>query len=406
MVVGNGLEAFDFVIFGFLAVALGTLFFPKQDAATQVLLSLSVFGAGYLIRPLGSIVLGAMADRYGRKQVLTLTLFLMALGTGLIGILPTYGQIGILAPVLMVLARMIQGFSAGGEVGTATTYLVESAPPSRRGFYSSFQIVSQSLAFTVGGLLAGMLSRNLPEAAFHTWGWRVPFLIGVLILPVGMIIRRRFEETLDHSQRHASMGAVFQDLSGNNFWNLVRCLVLCIPGTVTLYIGIYMTTYAIRTLHQPMYLAVLTSVVGGILAMIAAPLAGSLSDAVGRKPVIVAGRVTLILSILPAFLLLNAAPSPLTLCAVGGLLFLCNAVSGSAELVFIPESLPARVRTTGFSIAYGVTASVFGGGTPVLLAWLVNKTNNPIVPAWVLIAVTVLALVPLYFMRETVSRRK
>jgi MFS family permease len=406
VVIGNALETFDFVVYGILAVVLGAVFFPEQAESARVLLSLSVFGAGYLLRPLGAVVLGVMADRLGRKKVLTLTLLLMAIGTGMIAILPTFAQIGLFAPVLMVVARLIQGFSAGGEMAIATTYLVESAPPSRRGVFGSFQIVSQSLAYAVGGLVGSLLSRYLSDSAFHTWGWRLPFLFGVFILPIGIVIRRRFDETLDSSERYTSTGALLQDLSGKSFWTVARCLVLCIPGTVTVFVGIYMTTYAITVLHLPMYVAFSSGLIGGVVAMFSAPLGGALSDVFGRKPVILFGRILLILAVWPAFRLLNIAPSSTTLCAVVGFMLLCNALSGSAELVFVPESIPARLRSTGFSIAYSVSAAVFGGCTPVLLAWLVGRTGDSMMPAWLLMIVTAIGLLPLSFMRETVSRRK
>ncbi|MQQ99699.1 MFS transporter [Glaciimonas soli] len=402
IVIGNALETFDFVVYGYFAVTLGKVFFPKENELAQLLFTLSIFGASYLMRPIGAIVLGSMADRFGRKKTLTLTLLLMALGTGMIAVLPSYNLVGIWAPLLMVLARLIQGFSAGGEIGTATTYLIESAPSARKGFYSSFQIVSQSLGFAFGSVLGSTLSLYLSESAFESWGWRVPFLIGVLIFPVGMYIRKNFTETLNIEERHTSSKALFGDLLGNNFWNLARCLMLCISGTVTVTMSIYMTTYAIRTLHLPMYVAMLTGLVGGAVSIIAAPLAGTLSDKIGRKPVILIGRVALVLCVLPGFWSIVTWPSYVTLFIVVAAIFLLNAISGTAELVFIPESLPAKVRGTGFSLAYSLTVAIFGGGAPLFTVWLVNATGNPLVPAWILIVTTLVSLSPLYFMRETV----
>jgi hypothetical protein len=245
---GNALEFYDFTVYAAFAAMIGRAFFPATDPKISLLLSVATFGVGFFARPLGGILIGAYADRFGRKPAMTLTIWLMALGSGAIGLLPTYDQIGLFAPVLLVLARLVQGFSAGGEMGPATTYLLESAPPGWTCFFGSWQLASQNIGNLISGVIGVILALLMSEADVNGWGWRIPFLLGILIAPVGFYIRRNLDETLHAEEALGSMSEVLSDVLGMYWRKIVLCILAISGATVTQYFFIYATTYAITTL--------------------------------------------------------------------------------------------------------------------------------------------------------------
>ena len=289
--IGNALEFFDFTVFTFLMLVIGPLFFPAASSYGQLLLTTATFGVGFLMRPVGGMLIGSYADRHGRRAAMTLTLWLMGLGCALIAAAPTYAQMGLAGPVMMVLARLIQGFAAGGEVGASTTLLVEHAPALRRGFYSSWQFGSQSLGVALGALVVGGLTAALTAEQMQAWGWRLPFVIGILTVPVGAYIRRNLEETLEPAQapeavRAASDHKPLRLVFAHHKARVVKGILLVIGGMVCAQIiGFYMPAYAHRELGLPATSTLSASVVVGAVGFFCAPLVGMLADRVGRLSV-------------------------------------------------------------------------------------------------------------------------
>jgi MFS family permease len=401
-VLGNAFEFFDFTVYGVFAVIIGRVFFPVESELVQILLSLGTFGIGFLTRPLGSIVFGAYADRAGRKPAMMLTIWLMAIGTGLLGVTPSYATIGIAAPLLVLLARLIQGFAAGGEVGAATAFLLEAAPEGRRGFFGGWQFASQGLAVAVGGLLGALLSASLTPAALQAWGWRVPFLLGVLIAPLGVYIRMRLAETHVAPARRQSAAQVVGNLAVHHRVPMIAGCLMTMGGTISVYIlSNYMTTYAIRTLHLPTTVALSASLLSGLSMLIFSPLGGMLSDRIGRRPVIMGSRLLLLVATYPAFWLMTSVPSEWTLWIVVATLPGINALGVAVSLVFIPESMPPSVRASGLAIVYAVTVAVFGGSAQGVVTWLISATGDPISPAYYVLLANVLALAAPLLLKET-----
>ncbi|MFJ1208643.1 MFS transporter [Burkholderia pyrrocinia] len=404
--VGNALEYFDFTVYGFLAFIIGKLFFPSFDAAGQLLLAVGTFGAGFVMRPLGGVVIGAYADRAGRKPAMVLTIFLMALGCGLIAVTPTYAEIGVAAPILIVVARSIQGFSAGGEFGASTTLLVEHAQPRSRGYMASWQFASQGLGVLMAALTVAILSFALTPDALERWGWRVPFALGMLIAPVGAYIRRRLEEThAGETAQHAPGGARrsgrVATLCRAHGRAVIVAIMITMGGTGASYVvSFYMPTYAIHELGMNPAVALSAAALTGALAFGCASLVGRWSDRVGRKPLIVAGRIILVLLIYPAFAWLKASPTPAVLFTVVGLLTVVLAIQAVPSITILPEMFPESVRATGMSLVYSVGVAIFGGFAPFISTWLVNASGNKVAPAWYLIVVALVSMAGLPYLRD------
>lgn len=387
VILGNALEFYDFTVYGAFAVMIGKAFFPAEGAANSLLLSVATFGVGFVTRPLGGIVIGAYADRRGRKAAMTLTIWLMALGSGMIAILPGYATIGWAAPALLVLARLIQGFSAGGEMGPATTYLVEAAPPERRAFYGAWQLASQNAGALVSGALGFVLAELLPQDAIDDWAWRLPFALGIIIAPVGLRIRNWLSETLDTKTAHATAGAVLSDLFRRHGRAVFIGFLLIPGGTVTQYFLGYINTYAMATLHMPTNLAMLAGLTAGTSGAIFAVLGGLAADRIGAKTVALWPRVLLTLGIYPAMVMVVEQRTPGILLGVVAVLMALQAMSGAMGIVLIPRSLPAAVRTSGLSIAYALGVTLFGGTAQLVFTWLIQRTGDPLSPLWWVIAI-------------------
>jgi len=392
VILGNALEFYDFTVYAAFAVMIGKAFFPAEGAANSLLLSVATFGVGFVTRPLGGIVIGAYADRRGRKAAMTLTIWLMALGSGMIAIIPGYATIGWAAPALLVVARLIQGFSAGGEMGPATTYLVEAAPPERRAFYGAWQLASQNAGALVSGALGFLLAELLPKQAVDDWAWRLPFALGIVIAPVGLRIRNWLSETLDTKAAHATARAVLSDLFRRHRRALIVGFLIIPGGTVTQYFLSYINTYAIATLHMPTNLAMLAGLTVGVSGAVFAVLGGLAADRIGAKPVALWPRVLLTLAIYPAMLMVVDERTPGTLLAVVAGLMALQAMSGAMGIVLIPRSLPAAVRTSGLSIAYALGVTLFGGTAQLVFTWLIQATHDPLSPLWWVIAINIVSI--------------
>ena len=400
--IGNALEFYDFVIFSFFAGTIGALFFPAQDATVQLLLSFATYGVGFFLRPLGGVVLGAYADRRGRKTATVVTLFLMALGTAMIGLAPTYASVGVAGPLVVVVARLIQGFSAGGEVGASTTLLAEYAPPNERGFYGSWQLASQGLAILVAAGMAWAVSNTLSPDQVKAWGWRVPFLLGILIVPLGLWLRSALQETHanedDTTTRNVSSLAVtFRDHLGK----VIAGVGMIVGGTASnAVVVLYMSTYAVRQLHLPPASALFAGLVAGLVTLIVSPLSGALSDRFGRKRVAGISYLLMALTIYPAFLLLNASPVLSTLLGVVVFLGALNAGGGAPIIITLAEIFPVEVRATGMSLVYALGVAIFGGFGQFIVTWLISATGSPIAPAYYVIACCASTLIALFSIPE------
>ncbi|REE07366.1 putative MFS family arabinose efflux permease [Paraburkholderia sp. BL27I4N3] len=406
VVAGNALEFYDFTVYAFFAVFIGKAFFPAFSATSQVIASVAVFGVGFVARPIGGIVIGAYADRAGRKAALSLTIGLMALGTAIIAFTPTYGSIGMAAPLLVVAGRLLQGLSAGGEMGPATTYLLEVATDQRRGFYTSWQMATQGLAALLGGLVGYVVSSTLSADALSSWGWRLPFVLGLLIAPVGLYIRRRLHETLDADTAVKGTGELMSAIfRGHRSDLLLSCCVLIGP-TVTVYVvGHYMTTYGMRVLHLPTSTSMLVGLMTGSVGLVAPLAAGMIYDRRPGTRMMVVPQCLSVLSIVPLFAWVITAGTGTLFLTMVAVLTLFRVLMAPFHLCFVPEIFPKAIRSTCISICYSVPTTLFGGSAQLVVAWLGSVTQDPMAPAWYLLTTNIVSLgaVLLLFFRH---RRK
>ncbi|HEV3425558.1 MAG TPA: MFS transporter [Paraburkholderia sp.] len=403
--IGTALEFYDFTIYSFFALQIGQLFFPGASPVNQFLLSIGVFGVGFVVRPLGGVVIGAYADRAGRKKAMVLTIMMMALSCALIACAPTYAVAGMAAPFIVLAARLIQGFAAGGEFGPGTTLLVEYASDNTRAFFASWNFAATALGLALGALVATLVNVSLSKQAILEWGWRMPFLLGVIAAPAGMLIRRRLDETL--AQRAPGGGRPQGALKAA----LTTHLKLTILGTfaelggsVSIYItAFFLPSHAVRALHLSAT-AVVSGIVSSLVLFVAAPVTGRLADRFSRKRVLVISRVIMLLAVYPAFAFLGAHPSITALCVVSGLLAVFVAGQIVPVLVMIPELFPKHVRATGIALTYVVSASFFGGFSPFIASWLVAQTGNPLAPAWYVAAACAISLLPLIWLKDCTGK--
>ncbi len=398
-VAGNALEFYDFITYAFFAVYIGKSLFPDHTAYISLLMSVGVFGIGFLARPLGGVVFGLMGDRIGRRASLIVTIGLMTVGTLGVALTPSFASIGIAAPVIVVIARLVQGLALGGEVGPSSAFLVEAAPAGKRGLYASWQLGSQGAGILVAGIMGFIFSRVLSHADMLAWGWRVPFLIGLLILPLAVYLRHAMPETLHvRPKPNAAQGNRVHKAPGKL---LMIAVGVILGGTVSTYVGTYMTTYAITALKMPVSAAMGATVAVGLFTLVFSIVGGWLSDRYGRKPVMLWPRVVAAVATVPAFLLLNAAPTPFTLVLVSAFLAALTAISGAASLVAIPEAFARRHRALGLGVAYAIGVSIFGGTTQFIITWLIHVTGNAVAPAWYVTIASIITAVAMLAMPET-----
>ena len=379
---GNALEMYDFQIFGYYAAAIGTTFFPGGSEFASLMLAFATFGAGFLMRPLGAIVLGAYIDHRGRRAGLLLTLALMGAGTLSIAILPGYRKLGLAAPLLVLLGRLVQGFSAGAELGGVSVYLSEIATRDRKGFYVSWQSASQQVAVMFAALLGIALTTSLSSAQMADWGWRVPLLAGCAILPLLLLLRRSLKETPEFLNRPARPPAreIVRMLAQN--WRIVGLgVMLSTMTTVCFYlVTAYTPTFGSSVLHLAPRVNLTVTLCVGLCNLIVLPLSGALSDRIGRRPILIACTLLALATAYPALLWLVAAPSFARLMAVELWLAFLYAAYNGGMAVFLTEIMPAEMRISGFSLAYSLATAFFGGFTPAIVTWLIHLTGNRAVP--------------------------
>ena len=398
-VAGNALEFYDFLAYSTFSVYISHAFFPTGNAFVSLLLTLATFGVGFLTRPLGGLLIGAYADRAGRRPALMLTISLMAFGTLALALTPSYASIGLSAPVILILARLVQGLALGGEVGPATAVLLECAPAGRRAYFVSWQNASQGVAVLAAGVVGYALSTILDPQQLALWGWRVPFALGLVIVPVGFYIRRRLPETLEVPGSRGST-AVLSLLWRAHRRPLALAMLIVMGLTVSTYVTAYMTTYALTTLGMAASKAMFASIAnGGVMAVIAL-LGGHLSDRFGKKPVMILPRIALALVVLPAFLLLLSVTTTAVLVFVTASLTFLSVLSGAAALTALAEVFPNEVRSSGVAISYALSVTLFGGTTQFIIAWLIGMTGSRVSPAYYVIFTSAICLWAMFKLPE------
>lgn len=397
---GNFLEQFDFFLFGFYATYIAHTFFPASSEFASLMMTFAVFGAGFLMRPVGAIVLGAYIDKVGRRKGLIVTLSIMAAGTFLIVLIPSYQTIGLWAPLLVLCGRLLQGFSAGAELGGVSVYLAEIATPGRKGFYTSWQSGSQQVAIMVAAAMGFALNAVMEESTLREWGWRLPFLFGCLIVPFIFVLRRKLEETEEFTARrnHLAMRDVFKTLLAN--WQVVVAGMLMVAMTTTAFylITVYAPTFGKKVLMLSASDSLLVTLLVAISNFFWLPVGGALSDRYGRKPVLVTMAMLALITAYPALNLLAEAPSfSMMLTVLLWLSFLYGLYNG-AMIPALTEIMPVEVRVAGFSLAYSLATAIFGGFTPVISTALIEYTGDKASPGYWMSFAAICALLATFYL--------
>ena len=407
---GNFLEQFDFFLFGFYATAISKAFFPPGDDTTALLLTFTTFWLGALMRPIGAIFLGAYIDRIGRRKGLIVTLAIMAMGTVFIALCPTYASIGIAAPIIVLVGRLLQGFSAGVELGGVSVYLFEIATPGNKGFYTSFQSASQQVAIFIAAIIGFVLSEMMPASVIADWGWRIPFFIGCAIVPFIFLLRRTLEETPEFlaMKKHPSPSEVFASAALN--WRIIFWgMMMVAMTTVTFYfVTVYTPTFGKNVLKLSNSDALIVTVLVALSNFFWLPIGGALSDRIGRKPVLLTSAALSLLMAYPLLQWLVASPSFGKMVAVELLLSFFYGIYNGAMVVALTEIVPAHVRTTCFSLAYALAAALFGTFTPLASTWLIDKTADRASPGfWLMFAAAsgIIATLMIYRGGKTIETR-
>jgi len=403
--IGNALEFYDFITYGLFAIQIGHAFFPSHSAYGSLMLSLATFGAGFITRPIGAVVIGTYADRVGRRAAMMLSLTMMGAAIIVLALIPPYAKIGIAAPILAVLARMAQGFSLGGEVGPTTAYLLEAAPMNRRGLAVAWQGASQGIAATLGGLVGVGLSSVLPPAALDAYGWRIAFLLGAAALPFGLWIRRGLPETLHTADPTSSAVRTRTVLSliRENARIIILALFVLSSGTIGTYVFNYLVTFAQTVLHLKPLVSFLAGALGNGFGVVSAVLGGWLCDRIGRRPLLIWPNLAYLVIVLPVFFWIIATRSPLILLAGASALGFVRGLAAGAFYATVTEALPKRIRSRVFATVYAVAIALFGGTTQLVVTWLIKITGNPMSPGWYLFGA--LAVGQVAYMLMTVRPR-
>jgi MFS family permease len=397
VVAGNALEFYDFVTYAYFAVYIGRAFFPSSDPSASLLASLGAFGVGFVTRPIGGLVIGRMGDRLGRKPAMILCFSMMGIAITGLALTPPHSMIGVAAPVLVIFFRMLQGLALGGEVGPSTAFLLEVAPPEHRGFYTTFQSWSQSLAALAAGLVGFGLANALSAQQMQDFGWRIAFLIGVAIVPFGLLLRRSLPESF-----HPADATKRERLPLRPYLPVAMLgLMMLASGTIGTYIRTYITTYAIATLHMPANVSFAATIVVGLCGIAFSLLSGTLSDRFGRKPVILIPGVLSLITILPAFYVIEHYRTTATLLGATAVMSTLSALSICPMITWLTESLPAPVRSGGVAIIYAVSIAGFGGTTQYVVTWLIKATGNPLAPAWYWTVASIVGLAAAIAARES-----
>jgi MFS transporter, MHS family, proline/betaine transporter len=412
MAIGNAMEWFDFGVYSYIAVTLGKVFFPSANPGAQLIATFGTFAAAFLVRPLGGMVFGPLGDRIGRKRVLAMTMIMMAIGTFCIGLIPTYGSIGIFAPILLLVARLVQGFSTGGEYGGAATFIAEFATDKKRGFMGSFLEFGTLVGYVLGAGCVAVLTATMSEQSLLSWGWRIPFLIAGPMGIIGLYIRLKLEETpafqreadKRESEAHSTPKEQFRDMLVKQWRPMLQCVGLVLIFNVTDYMALsYLPSYLSATLKFNETHGLFIVLLVMVLMMPMTLGAGHLSDKVGRKPVMLFGCVGLLLLSIPA---LNLIRMGTMLPIFSGMLILGVLLScfTGAMPSALPALFPTKIRYGALAIGFNVSVSLFGGTTPLVTAWLVSSTGNLMMPAYYLMGASVIGIVSVLALHETARK--
>jgi MHS family proline/betaine transporter-like MFS transporter len=409
--VGNMVEWYDFGVYSYIAVTLGKVFFPTASPAAQLISTFATFAAAFLVRPLGGLFFGPLADRIGRRQVLAVTVIMMALGTFCIGLLPTYAQIGVVAPALLLVARLLQGFSTGGEYGSAMTFITEHAPDRRRGFQASWLEFGTLAGFVLGAGLVTVLTATLPSRDLLSWGWRIPFLVSGPLGLIGLYLRLKLEETPAYERLDGRAPVRVSGVRRELRRILVlprRALLVCVGLVLVFNVSSYMLTsympsYLAAELGLPQATALMIVLAVMVVLMVLLPFVGHLSDRLGRRPVLMTGSLLLVVGSVPTFALIThrTLTAAFVGCLALGLMYLCFDSTSPATL---PALFPTDVRAGALSVAYNVSVSLFGGTTPLISTALVHVTHNLLAPAFYLAIAGLVGAVAVLFTPETARR--
>ena len=401
--IGNALEFYDLIVYGYFAATLSKLFFPTGNATVSLLLTLGTFALSFLARPVGALVLGSFSDRRGRKASLTLSIAMMTLGTGMVALMPTYATIGMLAPLGIFVSRLLQGFSAGGEFGSSTAFLVEHAP-HRSGFMSSWQFSSQGVSVLLASAFGAVLTGLLTPPQLASWGWRVPFLFGLLIGPIGFYIRSRIDETPEF-ERSEKAASPIRELLATQKARVGVAIGSLVLTTTANYMVLYMPTYASRQLGLPPSSGFIATLIAGLIIAVLTPCVGHWSDKVGRIRIMLCAGVLFFLTVYPAFMFINAHPSLPTLLAAVSWVALLKTTYYAPIPALMAELFPTRTRTTGMAFGYNIGTTVFGGFTPLAVAALIAATGNNLAPGLYLMLAAIVSLVTLVWARVRLNAR-
>jgi MHS family proline/betaine transporter-like MFS transporter len=402
--IGNVLEWFDFLVYGFFAVTIAEVFFPASNPTVSLLITFGTFGLAYVVRPLGAVIVGTYTDRAGRKAGLTLSIGLMMIGTTLMVITPGYATIGIAAPIIITVARLLQGFSVGGEFGSAVAFLVEHGG-ERKGFSASWQWATTGIVSVIVSLFGIALTTQLSHEQLVDWGWRIPYVFGLLVGPAGLYIRARVSETADFLKADKPPSVPIGDLLRRYPVSLLLALGASIVSNSSYYLLLYVPTYGIKTLHLPAYTGFVATLVGGIILATFSVVAGYWSDRTSpRTRIMLVTAWLFLLAAYPCFWLMDAYPSLATaVFAVGFLNLIKGGYSGVLPSVLC-EQFPVETRAVGVAFAFSISVTIFGGFAPFFATWLIAQTGDPLSPAYYLMATALLSIIALMAIEQRAPR--
>jgi MHS family proline/betaine transporter-like MFS transporter len=393
--IGNVLEWFDFLVYGFFAVTISEVFFPAKDPTVSLLITFGTFGLAYVVRPLGAIFIGTYSDRAGRKAGLTLSIALMMIGTALMVVTPGYATIGLAAPIIITIARILQGFSVGGEFGSAVAFLVEHGG-ERRGFSASWQWATTGIVSVIVSLFGLVLTTLLSHEQLIDWGWRVPYVFGLLVGPAGLYIRARVAETADFLAAEKPPAVPIGDLLRRYPVSFLLALGAAIVSNSSYYLLLYVPTYGVKTLHLPAYTGFAATLLGGIILAVFSVVAGYWSDRiVPRARIMLVAAWLFLLAAYPCFWLMDAFPSLATAMFAVGFLNLVKAGYSGVLPSVLCEQFPVAVRAVGVSLSFSISVTVFGGFAPFVATWLIAETGDPLSPSYYLMATALLSIIAL-----------
>lgn len=387
-VMGNVLEWYDFAVYGFFAPVLGKLFFPSEDPTTSLIASFGAFAAGFMMRPVGGAVFGYIGDRVGRKRALNLSVLLMAIPTFMIGLMPTYAQVGVSAAVILVILRMLQGLSVGGEYTSSIVYLAESAPEGKRGLFTSASVLGGTGGILLGSFLGSIITDMMTEAQLQSWGWRIPFLLGILVAAVGYLVRRHMPETISEGEKIKNpLGQLRR-----NWKQVVKVSGLNLLAAVFFYaLFVFVVTWLVDYVHEPRTMALRFNSFSLLIFMAAVLFFARLSDRIGRKRLLIPAAIAVIVLAYPLFWLMHHQNESMILAGEVGLAILAAAYMAPIPAI-LTEMFPRNIRVSAVSVGYNLAYAIFGGTVPMVAVWLIEKEHSDLAFVWYIIGAAVISL--------------